>query len=130
MAGFGSVYSAACPKVDWAGELLEGALSEYESRGAVTPEGEYRVTTLKQLRSLAALIKEVIGGEESSYNPQLDAALDAIVSVNLEDFKISMLTIHSSERIWETLEEANEARKSAGLPFYGTCLDKFGSLAR
>ena len=61
MAGFGSVYSAACPEVDWAGELPEGAFSEYESRGAVIPEGEYRATTLKQLRLLAELIKQVLG---------------------------------------------------------------------
>ena len=61
MAGFGSVYSAACPEVDWAGELPEGAFSEYESRGAVIPQGEYRATTLGQLRSLAALIKQVLG---------------------------------------------------------------------
>ena len=61
MAGFGSVYSAACPKVDWAGELPEGAFSEYESRGAVIPNGEYRAITLKQLRSFATLIKQVLG---------------------------------------------------------------------
>ena len=59
-AGFGSVYCANCEKVDWAGELPEGAFSEYESRGAVIPQGEYRATTLKQLRSLATLIKEVL----------------------------------------------------------------------
>ena len=61
IAGFGSVYCAACPEVEWAGELPEGAFSEYESRGAVIPQGEYRATTLKQLRSLATLIKKVIG---------------------------------------------------------------------
>ena len=61
IAGFGSVYSAACPEVDWASELPEGAFSEYESRGAVIPQGEYRATTLGQLRSLAALIKQVLG---------------------------------------------------------------------
>ena len=61
MAGFGSVYCAACPEADWAGELSEGAFSAYESRGAVIPQGEYRATTLKQLRSLATLIKQVLG---------------------------------------------------------------------
>ena len=61
LAGFGSVYSAACPEVDWAGELPEGAFSEYENRGAVIPECEYRATTLRQLRSLATLIKDVLG---------------------------------------------------------------------
>ena len=60
-AGFGSVYCATCEEVDWAGELPEGAFSEYEKRGAVIPQGEYRATTLKQLRSLATLIKDVLG---------------------------------------------------------------------
>ena len=61
MAGFGTVYSVACQEVDWANELPEGAFSEYESRGAVIPEGEYRATTLGQLRSFAILIKQVLG---------------------------------------------------------------------
>ena len=132
MAGFGSVYSAACPEVDWAGELPEGAFSEYESRGAVIPEGEYRATTLKQLRSLATLIKQVIGWKDSAYNPQLGAALDAIVSDNLDEFKLAMLTIHSSEGICETDEETAEARKNAGLASTGrlTSTDKASSLAR
>ena len=134
IVGFNNVYCAACPKVDWAGELPEGAFSEYESRGAVIPEGEYRATTLGQLRSLAMLIKQVIGGvigEDSVYKPQRGAALDAIVANNLEDFKLAMLTIHSSEGIWETDKEGDEARKSAGLPnSVDSYADKASSLAR
>ena len=61
MTSFDSVYAAACPRADWAGELHEGAFSEYESRGAVIHEGEYRAVTLKQLRSFATLIKKVLG---------------------------------------------------------------------
>ena len=61
IAGFGSVYSAACPEVDWAADLPEGAFSEYDSRGAVIPNGEDRAITLKQLRSFATLIKQVLG---------------------------------------------------------------------
>ena len=61
IAGFGSVYSAACPEVDWAADLPEGVFSEYESRGAVIPKGEDRAITLKQLRSFATLIKQVLG---------------------------------------------------------------------
>ena len=61
IAGFGSVYSAACPEVDWAADLPEGAFSEYDSRGAVIPNGEDRAIKLKQLRSLATLIKQVLG---------------------------------------------------------------------
>ena len=61
MAGFDSVYSAACPQVDWAADLPQGAFSEYDSRGAVIPNGEDRAITLKQLRSFATLIKQVLG---------------------------------------------------------------------
>ena len=61
MAGFDSVYVAACPQVDWAADLPEGAFSEYDSREAVIPNGEDRAITLKQLRSFATLIKQVLG---------------------------------------------------------------------
>ena len=65
------------------------------------------------------------------YNPQIGAALDAIVSDDLEDFKHAMLTIHSSEGIWETDEEGDEARKHAGLPrSVDGYPDKASSLAR
>ena len=61
ITGFGSVYSAACPEVDWAADLPEGAFCEYDGRAAVIPNGEARAITLKQLRSFATLIKQVLG---------------------------------------------------------------------
>ena len=61
MAGFDSVYVAACPEVDWAADLPDGAFSKYDSRGAVISKGEDRAITLKQLRSFATLIKQVLG---------------------------------------------------------------------
>ena len=129
MAGFDSVYVAACPQVDWAADLPEGAFSEYDSRGAVIPKGEDRAIKLTQLRSFATLIKQVIGWEDSAYNPQNGPALDAIVSDNLEEFKVAMLTIHSSEQVYESGEAALEARTHIGLPPDSGCVQP-DSLAR
>ena len=48
------------PVVEWANDLPEGAFADYESRGAVIAEGEYRAITLPQLHSLATLINQVL----------------------------------------------------------------------
>ena len=94
--------------VEWAADLPQGAFSNYENRGAIIEAGEHRAITLPQLLSLATLLKQVIGGGVV-YDPQLGAALDAIVSDDLEKFKLAMLTIHSSEQIWETHEAVKDS---------------------
>ena len=41
-------------------ELLPGAFAEFESRGAVIPDGEHRGTKLSQFGSLSTLVKQVL----------------------------------------------------------------------
>ena len=49
------------------------------------------------------------------YDPQIGAALDAIASHNLEEFKLAMLTIHQGEKVWETGTIAVQARQNLQL---------------
>ena len=60
VAGFHSIYCPAIPAPEWAADLRAGAFAQYESRGAVIPEGEFRAITLPQLRSLARLIRQLL----------------------------------------------------------------------
>ena len=60
VAGFHSVYRPSIPAAEWAADLPAGAFAQYESRGAVIPEGEFRAVTLPQLHSLETLIHQVL----------------------------------------------------------------------
>ena len=60
VAGFDSVYSALIPVAEWVADLPEGAFSEFENRSAVIAEGEYRASTLPQLRLLATLLNQIL----------------------------------------------------------------------
>ena len=51
-----------------------------------------------------------------SYNPQVGAALDAIVAGDLEAFKEAMLTIHKAEIVFESGDVAVLARRQHNLP--------------
>merc|ERR1711865_647583 len=42
VAGFDSVYRALMPVVEWAADLPEGAFSNFESRGTIIEQGEFR----------------------------------------------------------------------------------------
>ena len=49
------------------------------------------------------------------YDPQIGAALDAIASDNLEEFKLAMLTIHQGEEVWRSGTVAVQARQNLKL---------------
>ena len=53
-----------CQNVEWAADLPEGALDEFQSQGAVIPEGEYRAIRVPQLFSLAVLVQQLLGIRE------------------------------------------------------------------
>lgn len=60
VAGFDSVYSALIPVAEWVADLPEGAFSDFENRGAVIAEGEFRASTLQQLQQLQQLLNQIL----------------------------------------------------------------------